>query len=253
MNRNTSFPRPQIRPGDDRLVSHAGAYVLGDLADRTGLAAGLSQALAPLKRHQRGYDRGQVLTQLAVAIADGATTISDIDVLRLQPDLFGEVASAPTVWRLLSALEDESLTRIAAARAEARRRAWAAGLDPGFYVIDVDGSLVTAHSEKEGAAPNYKQGFGFYPLVATLDATGETLAALLRPGNAGSGTASDLIEVLDAALAQLPAESRSCRPHRQRRMLACLPAALCGRRGPLHRRAPAHTGDGRHHHPPAPP
>ena len=82
--------------------------------------------------------------------------------------------------------------------------AWAAGADPGFYVIDFDGTLVTAHSEKQGAAPNYKRGFGFHPLMAYLDATGEALAAKLRPGNAGSNTALDHVEVLDAALAQLP-------------------------------------------------
>jgi hypothetical protein len=79
-------------------------------------------------------------------------------------------------------------------------------MDPGFYVIDIDGTLVDAHSEKEKAAPTYKRGFGFYPLVAYLDATGEGLAGLLRAGNAGSGTAEDHVVVLDAALAQLPVD-----------------------------------------------
>ncbi len=92
------------------------------------------------------------------------------------------------------------------ARAAGRRQAWAAGADPGFYVIDIDATLVTAHSEKEGAAPTYKRGFGFHPLLAFLDATGEALAAKLRPGNAGSGTATDHVEVLDAALVQLPVD-----------------------------------------------
>jgi hypothetical protein len=81
---------------------------------------------------------------------------------------------------------------------------WAAGADPGFYVIDIDGTLVDAHSDKEEAAPTYKRGYGFHPLVSYLDATGEALAALLRPGNAGSGTASDHLRVLDDSLAQLP-------------------------------------------------
>ena len=79
-------------------------------------------------------------------------------------------------------------------------------MDPGFYVIDIDGTLVNSHSDKEEAAPTYKRGFGFYPLLAYLDRTGEPLAALLRPGNAGSGTAADHIAVLDAALAQLPVD-----------------------------------------------
>ena len=81
MNHSTSLPRLQIRAGDDRIVAHVGARVLGDLADRTGLTAGLSQALTSLKRRQRGHDRGPVFIQLAVAIADGATTMSDLAVL----------------------------------------------------------------------------------------------------------------------------------------------------------------------------
>ncbi len=87
--------------------------------------------MAPLKQRRRGHDRGQVLTQLAIAIADGATTVSDVAVWRHQPDLFGRVASAPTVWRTLSALTGESLTRIAAARAAARRRGWG-GVGPAL-------------------------------------------------------------------------------------------------------------------------
>ena len=116
----------------------------------------------------------------------------------------GQVASVPTAWRTLEAIDEGVLVRIDHARAEARRAAWAAGLDPGFYVIDIDGTLIDAHSDKEEAMPTYKRGFGFYPLVAYLDATGEALAGLLRPGNAGSGTAEDHIWVLDASLAQLP-------------------------------------------------
>ena len=71
-------------------------------------------------------------------------------------------------------------------------------------MIDFDGTLVNSHSDKEHAAPTYKHGFGFHPLMAYLDATGEALAAMLRPGNAGSSTAADHVEVLDAA-------SSSCR------------------------------------------
>jgi hypothetical protein len=176
------------------------------LADELGLTEGLSAAMAPTKKRRRGHDRGQVLVDLAVAIADGATAISDLRVLSDQPGLFGQVASVPTAWRTLEAIDDDALARLAKARKEARRTAWAAGLGPGFYVIDIDGTLVSAHSDKQGAAPNYKHGFGFYPLMAYLDATGEPLAGLLRPGNAGSGTAADHIEILDAALFQLPVD-----------------------------------------------
>ncbi len=151
-----------------------------------------------------------MLVDLAVAIADGATAISDLRVLADQPGLFGEVASVPTTWRTLEAVDAAALERIASARATARAQAWAAGLDPGFYVIDLDATLVGAHSDKEGAAPNYKHGFGFSPLMAFLDATGEPLAARLRPGNAAPGNADDHVIVLDDALAQLPVDPKHC-------------------------------------------
>jgi hypothetical protein len=164
----------------------------------------MSVAMAPTKQRRRGHDRGDVLVDLAVAIADGAEAISDLATLRDQPDLFGTVASHPTVWRTLDAVDEAALQRIKTARAEARARAWAAGADPGFYVIDIDATLVNSHSEKEQAAPTWKRGFGFHPLLAYLDATGEALAGVLRPGNAGSGTATDHVTVLGDALAQLP-------------------------------------------------
>jgi len=206
MQRICRRPALGVTTGGRGVVAHAGARLLCDLADELGLTAGLSAAMAPTKKRRRGHDRGQVLVDLAVAIADGATTISDVRVLANQPSLFGEVASTATVWRALGAVDEAALRGIAAARAQARRAAWEAGMDPGFYVIDIDGTLVGSHSEKEGAAPNYKHGFGFYPLMAYLDATGEALAALLRPGNAGSGTAADHVEILDAALFQLPVD-----------------------------------------------
>jgi hypothetical protein len=186
------------------VANHAGARLLADLADAVGLTSAVSAAIAITKQRRRGHDRGEVLCDLAVAIADGSETISDLATLRDQPDLFGSVASHATVWRTLAAVDDDVLERIKMARAEARANAWAAGADPGFYVIDIDATLVNAHSDKEQAAPTWKRGFGFHPLLAYLDATGEALAGVLRPGNAGSGTASDHVRVLADALGQLP-------------------------------------------------
>jgi hypothetical protein len=110
-----------------------------------------------------------------------------------------------------------ALAAIAAARAVARARAWALAGDRALdhdatatspVVIDVDATLVGAHSEKECAAPTFKRGFGFHPLWAFCDhgphGTGEPLAFLLRAGNAGSNTVLDHVGVLRAALAQLP-------------------------------------------------
>lgn len=190
--------------GGRRTANHAGARLVADMAEELGLTDALSVAMAPTKQRRRGHDRGEVLVDLAVMIADGGEAISDLAVLRNQPGLFGEVASNPTAWRTLEAIDDATLERVKTARAQARAVAWAAGADPGFYVIDIDATLIDSHSEKEGAAATYKRGFGFHPLLAYLDATGEALAGLLRPGNAGSGTAADHVAVLDDALAQLP-------------------------------------------------
>ena len=156
--------RPALKvTGDARgVASHAGARVLADLADAVGLTGALSVAMAPTKQRRRGHDRGEVLVDLAVAIADGAETISDLAVLRDQPELFGMVASHPTTWRTLEAVDDAALERIKTARAAARAQAWAAGADPGFYVIDIDATLLRAHSDKQGAAPTWKRSDYFF-------------------------------------------------------------------------------------------
>jgi Transposase DDE domain group 1 len=206
VKRNRTRPRLKVSADGQNVVNHAGARLLSDLADETGLRGGLSRAMAATKQRRRGHDRGQVLVDLAVMIADGGDAISDLAVLRNQPDLFGEVASTPTAWRTLEAVDGDALDGIAVARAEARRRVWAAGADPGFYVIDFDGTLITAHSDKEGAAPTYKRGFGHHPLLALLDGTGEALAGILRPGNAASNTSADHVDLLAMALAQLPVD-----------------------------------------------
>ena len=204
VKRNRRRPRLKITGDGTGIVNHVGARLVADLADQIGLSASLSAAMPPTKQRRRGHDRGEVLVDVAVMLADGGDTISDVAVLRDQPELFGVVASHPTVWRTLEAVDAAALERIKVARAQARAAAWAAGVDPGCYVIDIDATLIGAHSDKEHAAPTYKRGFGFHPLMAYLDATGEALAGLLRPGNAGSGTATDHVAVLDDALAQLP-------------------------------------------------
>jgi hypothetical protein len=110
---------------------------------------------------------------------------------------------------VIDSVHAEGLRRIAAARAAARAGAWAAGARPDTITLDFDATLVTAHSEKEDAAPNYKHGFGFHPLLRYLDETGEALAGTLRPGNAGANCAADHVAVLDDALAQLPVRPRT--------------------------------------------
>lgn len=206
MNHTELRPRFTVTADGKDVVSHVGARLLCDVATALGLTAGLSDAMAPTRERRGGHDRGRLLVDLAVMLADGGKAISDLCALRDQPALFGAVASVPTAWRTLEAIGADALTAIARARAAARARAWADGADPGWYVLDFDATLVHSHSEKEEAAPTYKKGFGFHPLLVYLDATGEALAGKLRPGNAGSNTVADHIEVLDAALAQLPVD-----------------------------------------------
>jgi hypothetical protein len=181
----------------------------------------LSRSLAPWRADRASHDPGKVLFDLAAAVALGGDCLADIAVVRAQPQLFGTVASDPTVSRLISSLADDvdaAVTAIRAARAASRERVWQrrrplAGDAGGRVIIDLDATLVTAHSEKELAAPTFKRGFGFHPVFAFCDhgeaGTGETLVGMLRTGSAGANTAADHIAVLDAALAQLPEAERS--------------------------------------------
>ena len=112
---------------------------------------------------------------MAVAVADGATTISDVAVLADQAALFGSVASDSTCWRLLDRLDTAALGAVGLARAATREVVWAqraeltgepfplarsaSRVQPGL-VIDLDASIVVCHSEKEQAAPTFRKTFG---------------------------------------------------------------------------------------------
>jgi Transposase DDE domain group 1 len=190
------------------LVSHAGSALLAQVADKLGLTTALAQRLARLKQRRRGHDPGRVIRDLAVMLADGGECVADLGAVRDQHALFGEVASDSTAFRVIDRLasEPELLDELREAHARARERFWALHGAPERLTIDVDATLITAHSEKEGAAGTYKGGYGFHPLVAYADQTREALGALLRPGNAGANTVADHIAVLDHALEQIPAE-----------------------------------------------
>jgi Transposase DDE domain group 1 len=205
------------------LVGHAGTVLLRKAADQAGLTAGLSSAFRE-KKTSPLLDRGTVLVSMAAAIALGATSMSDIAVLAHLAPVLGAAPSGPTVRRALSLAGGTAmLERAAKARARARAHVWEllSGMPGGFpwlviagktlagwLVIDMDATLVTARSDKEGAAPTWKKGYGFHPLGAWLANTRECLAMLLRPGNAGSNTFTDHKQVLAAALKQVPARFR---------------------------------------------
>jgi Transposase DDE domain group 1 len=216
----------ELVAGASGLIGAVGAPLLRLLAERSGLRAGLSAALGRLRPDfVPGHDRGQVLVDVAVALGLGAVSVAGaMSVLAASQAVLGQVASSPTAWRALTELDAAALAVVAKARAAHRRGMWAllSGRPGGFpwvrvagqtwtgwIVLDVDASLVESHSDKEGATGTYKKHvFGLHPIIVSCANTGEILAVLLRPGNAGSNTAADHVAVLSEAVAQLPAAYR---------------------------------------------
>jgi hypothetical protein len=203
---SSALGRLQVVADGEGLTSRAGTALVAGIADRVGLTAGFAGALAGVRERRSRHEPGSVVRDLALTLADGGDCLADLRGLRDQEMLFGEVASDATAWRTLAALDEQRLQAIRVARAEARRRVWEQAGAPERVILDLDGTLVTAHSDKEGAAGTYKGGFGFHPLRCYEAETGEALAGMLRPGNAGFNTARDHIELLERGLAQLPAE-----------------------------------------------
>jgi hypothetical protein len=200
----------RVECGGDQVVAHVGLHALGGLADRLGLGDALSARVVATGEGYRLHDRGKVLVQAMLMLAGGGESCADIEHLRSQPDLFGDVASDSTLYRTFRRIDAVTLAGLWEAMAECRAKVWrrsGATTGTSTVVLDIDASLVEIHSEnKEGTAANYKHGFGFHPMLCFADATGEALAAVLRPGNATANGIADHLAVLDAALAQLPAE-----------------------------------------------
>lgn len=200
------YPRVRVDSSGSNAVGQAGGVLLTRTVNVTGLGGVLSTGLARWRKPFAVHDPGKIITDLAVSLALGGDCLADVGLIRSEPGVYGRVASDPTISRLIGRLAKDApaaLEAINTARAQARAQAWrlAGGQAPGHdaspanpVVIDVDATLVTAHSDKEQAAPTFKRGFGFHPLCAFVDhgaaGTGEMLAILLRPGNAGSNTAA---------------------------------------------------------------
>lgn len=231
-----------VQVGGAGTVAHAGVVLPRLLADRLGLTVGLSQVLARAG-FVPGRHRGRALVDAACALAAGATCLSDIEAMTRQVEIFGPDggASDTTMLRILGELAGrlncDGLPgrRLAAATAAARGNAWSqiaarhgtlpavqvAGADltrpvvvgeqrvRPIVVVRLDATLIEADSDKEGAAGNYKGGYGFHPLTAWCSNIGDNLAVMLRPGNAGSFTAADHVALIDAAVGQIPAVWRT--------------------------------------------
>jgi len=203
---NRSVRRAKVIPDGKNLVSHAGAALLAELADRSGLTEAMSVAMEDCGINWHTHDPGVVLTHLAIAIADGADCLADLAALKEQEDLFGPVASVATAWRAVHATAVFELRAIPVALAKARERVWAAEPPVGPMIWDFDSTLLNVHSEKEDAAATYKRGFGFNPLAAWCDNTHEPLGAMLRPGNAAPGNTDDHLELLEQVVRAVPPE-----------------------------------------------
>ncbi|SMY04859.1 hypothetical protein BAURA86_03849 [Brevibacterium aurantiacum] len=220
MKPTRTYPRLHVDTAPSNALGQAGGMLLTETVHTSGLGHYLKHGLAAWKKPFAIHDPGKILTDIAITVALGGDALSDSSALRDEPDLYGPVASNPTITRLIRALAadaDQALTAINTARAAARARVWElSGAQAPSYdsdartplIVDIDATLVTAHSEKEDAKPTYKKGFGFHPLLAFIDhgrpGCGEPAAGLLRPGNAGSNTATDHIRLVKDILAGLP-------------------------------------------------
>jgi hypothetical protein len=199
------------------IVCQAGGLLLMETLRVSGLDQGLSRALSRWRRPRAVHDPGKIISDLAVTLALGGDCLADVAVLRDSPEVFGPVASDPTVSRLVSTLAEagpKALRLIRDARAAGREHVWkvageaAPGAGGTLIPLDLDATIVIAHSEKEQAAPTWKKTFGFHPLCSFIDhgrgGTGEPAVLLLRKGNAGSNTADDHITAGRLALRQIP-------------------------------------------------
>ena len=201
-----------VESGGTQVVAHVGLHALGSFADRLGVGERLSSAVGWSGPGVPVHDRGRVLCQAMLMLAGGGESCTDIESLAAQGRLFGDVCSDSTLYRTFTdSLDGDTLVRARQAIGRIRGEVWeripavTGGDDP--VILDIDASLVEIHSEnKDGTAPNFKGGFGFHPMFCFADATGEALAARLRPGNAAANDAADNLEVLDDAITQLPAD-----------------------------------------------
>jgi Transposase DDE domain group 1 len=155
----TSVQRVKVESGGDDIVAHVGLHALGCFADRLGLGDSLSSRIPPVGERMPVHDRGKVFVHTALMLASGGESCADIEHLRLQPVLFGSVASDSTVHRTFHEITSATRAEIALAVAEVRTKIWdrssvTSGRDP--VVLDIDASLVEIHTDgKEQAAPTY--------------------------------------------------------------------------------------------------
>jgi hypothetical protein len=195
--------RVVVTGGGADVTGQAGTHLLGQIADGLGIAAGWSAVMADTTTRSTAHDRGRLLTQVSMMIAAGGRCLSDLKTLRNQPLLFGEVASEATAWRAMQQVDDDRLAGLVQVRQAAIRRLLEQAPDDEV-VLDIDASLVNVDSDaKQGAASNFKGGFGFHPMLCFIEPAGLAVG-MLRPGNATANNIGDQLAVVDQAIAALP-------------------------------------------------
>ncbi|MFE7115376.1 IS1380 family transposase [Streptomyces sp. NPDC057654] len=215
-----SYPRVRIEGGGRAVVSQAGGVLLIETVRKSGLDQAISAALALWRKARAVHGPGKILLDVALAVALGGDCLADVGMLRAEPGVFGPVASDPTVSRLIDALASagsKTLTAVRSARADVREHVWkpAGRSAPDAarqVIVDLDGVLVLAHSEKQDVTATWKKTFGHHPLMAFVDhgpqGSGEPVAGLLRPGKRGQQHRRRPHHHSQLALAQLPKKYR---------------------------------------------
>ncbi|MEL7088100.1 MAG: IS1380 family transposase [Planctomycetota bacterium] len=204
MGDRSSLVRPRKVTGSgEGLVSRAGLVVLDEMASVTGLIDGFRDVFAgwPSRRLDPGDGYGQVV----IALADGATALSDVTGLG-RSGLFTQTGSNTTRWEWFDRIAADELAGIRRARAAARAQAWDRGAGPSgsTLIVDLDATIITGTDTKEDSAGTWKGTWGHHPLLAIAAESGEILGGLLRPGNAGSNTAVDHVQLLGEVIDDLP-------------------------------------------------
>ena len=197
----------RVKFDDERVVSDAGLMLLATLAARLGIEE-CAQRFVRLRPKLPGAgSAGRKVMSLVFAMALGADSIDDCDVLRsgrTRRLLGGWVAAPSTLGTFLRAFTFGHVRQLDRLLGEALTRAWQAGAGPGDgrLVIDVDSFVGEVCGRlKQGAAYGYTKLFGYHPILATRADTRETLHIRLRRGSAN--TQKGMLRFTDELIARV--------------------------------------------------
>jgi Transposase DDE domain group 1 len=192
---------------DERVVSNAGIALAATLATRLGIE-GLVERFVRLRGDRPGApNAGRKVMSLIYAMALGADSIDDCEVLRsgrTRRLLGGWVAAPSTLGTFLRAFTFGHVRQLDRVLAETLTRAWQAGAGPGEgrLTVDVDSFVGEVHGyQKQGAAFGYTRERGYHPILASRAETGEVLHLRLRKGSAN--TQRGILRFTDELIARI--------------------------------------------------